>query len=1306
MPRIELNGISVDFPYIPYKCQEDYMSKVIECLHKKVNGVLESPTGTGKTLCLLCATLAWREQFKDSISASKIAQHMNGEELFEGRSLSSWGSASVDDHSANYSDIPKIIYASRTHSQLTQVINELRSTSYRPKVCVLGSREQLCIHPEVMKQESNHVKVHMCRAKISTHSCHFYNNVDEKSTEKEIIEKILDIEDLVKNGSKHRVCPYYLSRALKQNAEIIFMPYNYLLDPKSRRAHSIDLRGTIVIFDEAHNVEKMCEESASFDLTPYDLASGIDIVNQILEEQTKSVQQNERNAEFNIESFNSGLSMDLSDLAKIKKILLDLESAIDSIQLPSNGSGVTKPGSFIFELFAQAQITFQSKSTILEALDQILSFLSGRSGVFTNTSGLQKLADILQIVFCIDPPEGTADSAMGLNVAKYYKVHIHPDNSGKNKWRRDLWTSVTRKQGSILSYWCFCPGYSMAELMRQGVRSIILTSGTLSPLSSFTLEMQIPFPVSLENPHVIDKHQIWIGIVPKGPDGALLSSAYDKRFTPEYISSLGQTIVNIGRVVPDGLLVFFPSYPVMDKNLEFWKEQGTTSRMEEIKPMFVETRGKGSFTEAMQRYYDKVNDPKSNGACFYAVCRGKISEGLDFADINGRGVMVTGLPFPPRMDPRVVLKMQFLDEMRAKRVGNTPYLSGQQWYRQQASRAVNQAIGRVIRHRDDYGAIFLCDHRFMGTEVRSQLPSWVRPHVKVYENFGHVIRDAAQFFRVAQKIMPRPKQRTGSKCDSQCSAINSAASSSTSITSILCLPKAKTLDSHIPSLKRKRPADLTTSGGDSMARLCVEYERDTENTRKKPISLLDALEHTELKPDEDKLPGEEKAMRMSTLSLQYDKRLIDERQGGRKKITLISKRGFDILPPSERTKAEKAKFFMVAVKQTLSQANYERFTQAMQKYKTTDDFETMLAELAALFTEDMKKHSLLRDFYQFVRPRHKKKFDEACFNLTGEGCGYKPEHEVPREERLTTEQKGNGAENQQKLESIHPSENKFTSSESSSQQLNTCAHLNQGRPHLISGDVSKGVTCNSEPADSAIAPSQISTALSGQKKQLVLAAYISDVKKALGPITYNRFSTALHMYKKTDNYEGVVSEIAALFTERSEDYHLLRRFYIFVRPHHKQEFVQMYQELTGTNQFMENEQQHDKAGEVLHVTERKHPEQTCMNKNQTIQNLSRDNCMVPSFSKAEVPGKNQSKISTFFSSKGKPRSSSGSARQSRLNNDNMSNSGPSGIQGDGTKKIRSPTPAELFPPFYSDVNLKMGKSESHLVKGNQTTLND
>uniref|UniRef100_A0ACB8F710 Regulator of telomere elongation helicase 1 n=1 Tax=Sphaerodactylus townsendi TaxID=933632 RepID=A0ACB8F710_9SAUR len=377
----------------------------------------------------------------------------------------------------------------------------------------------------------------------------------------------------------------------------------------------------------------------------------------------------------------------------------------------------------------------------------------------------------------------------------FVQVHIHPDTSSqKKKQRTDLWnSSATKKQGKVLSFWCFSPGYTMNALVRQGVRTIILTSGTLSPVSSFSLEMQIPFPVCLENPHVIDKHQMWVGVIPKGPDGRLMSSSYEKRFTEECLTSLGRTIGNLVRIIPNGLLIFFPSYPVLDKSLEYWKEHDFAGKIEAVKPMFVEPRNKGTFTEVMDAYYRKAVCPNSNGAVFLAVCRGKdgrvevdgdsadqplrleatrsspaplhhpsrarkfngkrgASEGLDFADKNGRGVIITGLPFPPRMDPRVMLKMQFLDEMKGRNAANQG-LSGNTWYKQQASRAVNQAIGRVIRHRDDYGAIFLCDQRFSNTDVRAQLPSWVRPYVRIYENFGHVVREVSQFFRVAQKIV-------------------------------------------------------------------------------------------------------------------------------------------------------------------------------------------------------------------------------------------------------------------------------------------------------------------------------------------------------------------------------------------------------------------------------------------------------------------------------------------------------------------------------------------------------------------------
>uniref|UniRef100_A0A452VAL4 Regulator of telomere elongation helicase 1 n=1 Tax=Ursus maritimus TaxID=29073 RepID=A0A452VAL4_URSMA len=856
MPKIALNGVTVDFPFQPYKCQEEYMSKVLECLQKKVNGILESPTGTGKTLCLLCTTLAWREHLRDAVSARKIAERAQGE-LFLDRTLSSWGVGTSDgDITGCYADIPKIIYASRTHSQLTQVISELRNTSYRPRVCVLGSREQLCIHPEVKKQESNHMQIHLCRKKVASRSCHFYNNVEEKSLEQELATPILDIEDLVRSGNKHKLCPYYLSRNLKQQADIIFMPYNYLLDAKSRRAHSIDLKGTIVIFDEAHNVEKMCEETASFDLTPHDLASGLDAVDQVLEEQTKAAQQDELHVGFGAGSADSGLHMELEDIAKLKMILLRLEGAIDAVELPGDHSGVTKPGSYIFELFAEAQITFQTKGCILDSLDQIIQHLAGRDGGL-HCVLLTSPMLAFQIVFSADPAEGVPGSMVGPGVSQSYKVHIHPDagHQRKAQWSGAWNSTAARKQGKVLSYWCFSPGHSMRELVRQGVRTIILTSGTLAPVSSFALEMQIPFPVCLENPHVIGKQQIWVGIVPKGPDGAQLSSAFDKRFSDACLSSLGKALGNIARVVPHGLLVFFPSYPVMEKSLEFWRAHDFARKLEALKPMFVEPRSKGGFSEVVGAYYTRVASTGSSGAVFLAVCRGKASEGLDFADMNGRGVIVTGLPYPPRMDPRVVLKMQFLDELKGHGGPGGQVLSGHEWYRQQASRAVNQAIGRVIRHRHDYGAIFLCDHRFAHADARAQLPSWVRPHVKVYDSFGHVIRDVAQFFRVAQKTMPVPAPLVAAP------SLGEGEGTVTVAVSLgpLSTRKAKSLDVHVPSLRR-RPAGACAWATGRVGRPAGGYEQELGLTHRRPVGLLAALEHSEQPaggPGDKASPGEE-----------------------------------------------------------------------------------------------------------------------------------------------------------------------------------------------------------------------------------------------------------------------------------------------------------------------------------------------------------------------------------------------------------------------------------------------------------------
>ena len=77
---------------------------------------------------------------------------------------------------------------------------------------------------------------------------------------------IFDIEDLVKAGKRIKGCPYYASRVMAIDAEIIFCPYTYLLDPGIRESLNIDLRGNIVILDEAHNAEDVCREAGSLHL--------------------------------------------------------------------------------------------------------------------------------------------------------------------------------------------------------------------------------------------------------------------------------------------------------------------------------------------------------------------------------------------------------------------------------------------------------------------------------------------------------------------------------------------------------------------------------------------------------------------------------------------------------------------------------------------------------------------------------------------------------------------------------------------------------------------------------------------------------------------------------------------------------------------------------------------------------------------------------------------------------------------------------------------------------------------------------
>ena len=73
------------------------------------------------------------------------------------------------------------------------------------------------------------------------------------------------------------------------------------------------------------------------------------------------------------------------------------------------------------------------------------------------------------------------------------------------------------------------------------------------------------------------------------------------------------------------------------------------------------------------------------------------------------------MPYAQWKNPKVQLKMSYLDTKNKQ--GILPF-NGRDWYNQEASRAINQAIGRVIRHRYDYGLILLIDERDIQTSLQ------------------------------------------------------------------------------------------------------------------------------------------------------------------------------------------------------------------------------------------------------------------------------------------------------------------------------------------------------------------------------------------------------------------------------------------------------------------------------------------------------------------------------------------------------------------------------------------------------------
>ena len=937
MPTYDVEGVPVDFPHPAYSCQIEYMKSVICALSHRQNALLESPTGTGKTLSMLCAVLGWLKHNQATGS--------------ERRS--------------------RVYYTSRTHSQLKQVIREFRRTAFGQvfsagvvnkkgglgevnimtdldqdetvSMTILASRDKLCVHPRAERCASAAAHTATCNSLRSNRKCRFFNNLnpylsnfkakfhsEERSATHLKKNAIGDIEDLLEVGRKNEFCPFYLTRKLAEGVDIVFCPYNYLVDPSVRSQIGLDLQDSIIIIDEAHNLASQTTQACSFSVTDVSLGEAVTELSQAGAAAHTLPKYNEAEA--------SSLEARFNRVAQFLTRLVYIIN--ESVGKRAEGGGVPGdapkalkgdaddasilPGDAVLSLLRQAKQEGNAAeknflANTLKVVEEALGIATenmtenGEPMGGSSMGGLERVQKFLSGV-----QSSTTHSAAenGGKVLQSYRTVVFREQTGDKRYAKH-----GVPQPIQLGVWCIDAGVAMRRLITPATaaetppRSVLVTSGTLSPLEFFAQEMGIPFPIRMQNSHVIQQSQIMGAVIRAGMNGVPLSSKFQNRKNVGYVNGLGQTIAKLAAIIPDGLIVFFQSFAFMKDMVDAWKKPGSFNENRTIydtintrKIIIQEANSQAQNTLKVDEYKQAVESSGGdgrNGAVLFAVFRGKLSEGMDMPDRLCRGVALVGIPYANRSDLSVKLKME----------------ADSKWYSTDALRSVNQAIGRVIRHSRDHGSVFLLDERYaLDHTFKTQLPQWVLQTSSTYQTLDATTQSKIEGF---YKQNHNPNHAPIPECNNS-----------------------------LPAKRLK--LDFGRTGV-----ISGEPEKEKTMTKQTEIALRSAKRYTEARKEEE--PARLRGVVQSDLFEAGVVEVVEEKE------TRGTRRRIGAVPVKEFAPAA----FKAAVKAALNQEEYAVWKALLREFAASLDNATVfmstrfLPWLVNTFTD--KHHELLRS-HAFTLP--------------------------------------------------------------------------------------------------------------------------------------------------------------------------------------------------------------------------------------------------------------------------------------------------------------------------------------------------
>lgn len=692
----------------------------------------------------------------------------------------------------------KVIYAARTHSQLTQFIGELKRTHWGKdaKVVALGSRSLLCSNNDVLfSSTSNKETSRRGEAEITElcldmqksnkvrqkpkSSCPYLASSEAISTlALHSLVRPTDIEDVAKLGKASHSCSYYASREALNAAEVVVLPYNTLLSPQARQSVGLSIKNALIVIDEAHNIPETlrnissCQlslpvaEAALSQLLAYTRKyagrlAGRNVfylgqIRRILSTMIKYLKRpptSRRNASEDPEDKQQKemiAAVDLMFTLKLDNInLFTILRYMEKSRLSQKLLGFINHTLTVAEVSQEDGSATPSKETT-EFLSKHVSSMSIFETFIQRLTGTSREGKII-----IEWP--AEEPLTGVQNATFRFVQIHSGSQLENLVQDAH--AIVLAGGTLRPFTHVAAELfgddvdvmSAASIAEEYLARCDLTGSPTSASSSSLIPSssvhRTPRLTTFTCGHVIPPSHVITACLSSGPTAQNLDFRHFSRSSNVIIDELGRVVLNLCNVVPKGFIVFLPSYKYESQIFQRWRSTGLMSQLEKRKSLHREPKNSRDLEAALARYSDAVSSTNA-GALLFSVMGGKMSEGINFADDMARCVLVVGLPYPDITDPVLNEKMKGLNKDYSDAgIG----ISGQAYYQNLCMRTVNQSVGRAIRHANDYAAIILADFRYQtDTRIWRGLPAWLRKGCKVPTQgdavFGKVTKDVRSFF--------------------------------------------------------------------------------------------------------------------------------------------------------------------------------------------------------------------------------------------------------------------------------------------------------------------------------------------------------------------------------------------------------------------------------------------------------------------------------------------------------------------------------------------------------------------------------